>query len=119
MVEVADDGIPITPYHLKYIYTTDYDQINRWNTLTVGLGRQTLTFSIVLSRLHNPNMTDSLAVDNIRFQGCAYTPPHDQSKKKCPAGQFTCLEHYNCISMDEVRGRRSLLWQVFNFIRGL
>ena len=101
MVEVVATSNP-TEYDLMLIFAEDSDSANKWRTLTIGTGRRAGTFQIIITRQHNPNMTDSLAVDNIKFSNCAYTAPHDKTKKQCPNGQFTCGNHYNCIPLSKV-----------------
>lgn len=100
MVEVTPTASVV--YDLKHIVAQDSALINKWNSLSVGIGRRANTFQIIITREHNPNMTDCLAIDNIRLTGCAYTAPHDLTKKQCPKGQFTCALHYNCIPMEQV-----------------
>lgn len=78
----------------------DEIKLNVWNSFKVGIGKRK-TFLLRLKRNKNTEMMETLAIDNIRFDNCSFTPPHSPNAKACTKDQFTCGKFFNCIDISK------------------
>lgn len=95
IIDITDEGI--TESELIQINAQNVEAQNKWLHHDIGLGYRD-NFDVGLRRIENGQMDDSLAIDNVRFENCSFTKPHNYvNKSACTSDQFTCSHHMNCI----------------------
>lgn len=91
----------LVPPNIKYnslvgrirIWSAFGNHGNTWNNATVGIGRRTPGYYLVLEALHSGKTVD-MAVDDFHFTNCAISP----SSTYCASNQFTCARK-SCVDL--------------------